>query len=75
MSQEEESENYSVNESGTGGDEEHLNPEEAAANAAEQTDSPEIDNLPIESIGSYARIEELPTDEESENTGSPTAQC
>jgi hypothetical protein len=32
------------------------------------TDAGEIDNLPIESIGSYARVDELLTDEEKENT-------
>ena len=74
MSQEDNQENYSSNESGTGALEEHLNPEEAAVKAAEQTSSPEIDNLPIDSIGSYARLEELLTDEESENTSNPTAQ-
>jgi len=74
MSQEDNQENYSSNESGTGALEEHLNPEEAAVNAAEQTNSPEIENLPIDSIGSYARLEELLTDEESENTSNPTAQ-
>lgn len=74
MSQEDK-EFYSQNESGTGADEENLNPEELATNLAEQTDSPEeIDNLPIESIGSYARLEELLTDEESGDTTNPTAQ-
>lgn len=34
----------------------------------------EIDNLPIESIGSYARLEESMTDETADDTGSPTAQ-
>lgn len=73
MSQEDK-ETYSVNESGTGAREEYLNPEELAANVAEQADSQEIDNLPIESIGSYAKLEELLTDEESENASNPTAQ-
>ncbi len=67
-------ENYSENESGTGANEEHLNPEEAAFSAADQTDLQGIDNIPVESIGSYARIEELLTDEEKENTSNPTAQ-
>lgn len=67
-------EDYSANESGSGADEEHLNPEELA-NLAEQAGSQEeIDNLPIESIGSYARLEELLTDEDKENTTNPTAQ-
>jgi len=38
------------------------------------SNSQEIDNLPIESIGSYAKLEELLTDEEKENTSNPTAQ-
>lgn len=45
--------------------------EEAKAGAeGETTDSEadEIDNLPIESIGSYARVEPLLTDEESDET-------
>ena len=73
MNHEDNQENYSSNTSGTGADEEHLNPEEAAVNAAEQTRSPEIENLPIDGIGSYARLEELMTEEESENTSNPTA--
>lgn len=73
MNQENE-ENYSDNESGTGENEENLSAEEAAINAEHQTDSPEIDNLPIESIGSYARIEELMNDEEAGETSNPTAQ-
>lgn len=53
---------------------ENMNPVEIAADLTEPDDAQEIDNLPIESIGSYARIEELLTDEESENTSNPTAQ-
>ena len=67
-------ENNSSNESVTNSPEETSNPAEAAIDAAEQADSQEIDNLPIESIGSYARLEELLTDEEKENTSNPTAQ-
>ena len=73
MSQEDK-ETYSENESGTGAGEENLNPEELAMNVTEQADAQEIDNLPIESIGSYAKLEELLTDEEKENTSNPTAQ-
>ncbi|HEY0426778.1 MAG TPA: hypothetical protein VGC76_03125 [Pyrinomonadaceae bacterium] len=52
---------------------ENSNPEDV--NLSEQPAEPEkIDNLPIESIGSYARLEELLTDEEKENTTNPTAQ-
>ncbi len=73
MSQEDKK-TYSVNESGTGAREENLNPEELAMNVTEQAESQEIDNLPIESIGSYAKLEELLTDEESGNASNPTAQ-
>ena len=67
-------ENNSSNEIVTNSPEETSNPAEAAIDAAEQADSQEIDNLPIESIGSYARLEELLTDEEKEKTTNPTAQ-
>ena len=73
MSQEDK-ETYSENESGTGAREENLNPEELAMNVNEQADSQAIDNLPIESIGSYAKLEELLTDEEKEDASNPTAQ-
>ncbi|HEX8736734.1 MAG TPA: hypothetical protein VF721_15490 [Pyrinomonadaceae bacterium] len=36
--------------------------------AKAETEAGEIDNLPVESIGSYARVEELLTDEEMDNT-------
>ena len=61
------------NENITNSPEETSNPAEAATEIAEQSDS-EIENLPIESIGSYARIEELLTDEEKGETTNPTAQ-
>ncbi len=67
-------ENIQSSENVTNSPEETSNPAEAATDAAEQADSQEIDNLPIESIGSYARIEELLTDEEKEKTSNPTAQ-
>lgn len=67
-------ENNSSNESVTNSPEETSNPAEAAIEVSELADSEEIDNLPIESIGSYARLEELLTDEEKENTSNPTAQ-
>ncbi len=72
MSQEDK-EFYSANESGTGALEENLNPEKLVASVTEQADLQEIDNLPIESIGSYAKLEELLTDEERGNTSNPTA--
>ncbi len=64
MNQEETKENLSENENVTNSPEETSDPAEAATDAAEQADSQEIDNLPIESIGSYARLETLLTDEE-----------
>ena len=67
-------ENNNSNENVTNSPEETSNPAEAAIEAAEQTDTREIDNLPVESIGSYARLEELLTDEEKEKTTNPTAQ-
>lgn len=74
MNQDETEENNSADENVTNSSEDSSNPAEAAINVSEQTDSQEIDNLPIESIGSYARLEELLTDEEKENTTNPTAQ-
>ncbi len=74
MTQEETKENTNSNENVTNSPEETSNPAEAAIDAGEQADLQEIDNLPIESIGSYARLEELLTDEEKENTSNPTAQ-
>ena len=74
MSQEETKENLSANESITNSPEENSNPAEAATDLSEQTDAQAIDNLPLESIGSYARLEELLTDEEKEKTSNPTAQ-
>ncbi len=74
MSQEKNKENFSSNENVTNSPEENSNPAEAATDLSEQADTQEIDNLPIESIGSYARLEELLTDEEKESTSNPTAQ-
>ncbi len=73
MNQEENEQNADANENVTNSPEETSNPAEAAIEIAEQNDS-EIDNLPIESIGSYARIEELLTDEEKDKATNPTIQ-
>ena len=73
MSQEETKENTNSSKNVTNSPEETSNPAEAAIDAAVQADSQEIDNLPIESIGSYARIEESLTGEEKEKTSNPTA--
>ena len=53
---------------------ENLDSQETTDESSQSVDPSEIDNLPIESIGSYARLEELLTDEEKENTTNPTAQ-
>ena len=74
MSHEETKENLTANESASDLPEENLNPEESPTFSSESVNSKEIDSLPIESIGSYARLEELLTDEEAENTGNPTSQ-
>lgn len=74
MSQEKNNEDFDANENAFDSPEENLNTGEAIEDASRQEDSQEIDNLPIESIGSYARLEELLTDEEKENTTNPTAQ-
>lgn len=57
---------------------ENITPEtlsDADTNSAESSNNTQqIENLPIESIGTYARLEELLTDEEKGNTTNPTAQ-
>jgi hypothetical protein len=74
MNQEENKENSNLNQAASDSSEKNTNAEGNEANLSEQANSPEIDNLPIESIGSYARLEELLTDEEKENTSNPTVQ-
>lgn len=74
MSQEEIKENSSPNATASDSTLENLNPAEVINDSTSPDDSENIDNLPIESIGSYARLEELPTDEDSEKTGNPPAQ-
>jgi nucleosome binding factor SPN SPT16 subunit len=59
MNQEETGEKSSSDETTTASPQENLNAEEIAADLSEQEDSEEVDNLPIESIGSYGRIEPL----------------
>lgn len=72
MSQEETIEN--ANKTASDLSEESINVDESSNDSSEPVNSEEIDNLPIESIGSYARLEELLTDEEAEKTGNPTSQ-
>lgn len=74
MSQEETRENTSPNENAINSSDENLNPGEVLNDSIDEKNPEEIDNLPIESIGSYARLEELLIDEESDNTSNPTAQ-
>lgn len=74
MNQEENKENSNPSESGIEVPGENLNPEELAARVEKEANAQEIDNLPIESIGSYARLEELLTDEEADETSNLTAQ-
>ena len=74
MSQEETKENLTANESASDLPKGNLNAEKLPTGLTEPANSEEIDNLPIESIGSYARLEELLTDEEAENTSNPTSQ-
>ena len=73
MNQEETGENFNPSESADTAQVENPN-QNAAADSPEQTSPEEIDNLPVESIGSYARLDELLTDEEAENTNDPTSQ-
>lgn len=74
MSQEETEKNSSPNADASDSTLENLNPAEVINDSTSPDDSENIDNLPIESIGSYARLEELLTDEDSEKTGNPPAQ-
>jgi hypothetical protein len=74
MSREETRDNLTAKESASDLPEENLKPEESPTVSSEPVNSEEIDNLPIESIGSYAGLEELLTDEKAENTGNPTSQ-
>lgn len=74
MNQEDIEEKFNPNENAADSIEANLNPAEVINDSAGEDDSQEIDNLPIESIGSYARLEELLTDEEKENTTSPTSK-
>jgi len=74
MSQQGTIKDSSLNENAIELTEENLKPEEVTTDSSAREDSQEIENLPIESIGSHARLEELLTDEEKENTSNPTAQ-
>lgn len=72
MSQEEAKENFDSNKNAIDSTGENLNPEEITTGLSPQANSEEVENLPIGSIGSYARIDELLVDEDSENPANPT---
>lgn len=74
MIQENSEENFSRNENVSDSRKENLNQEENGKDSSDGIISEEIDNLPIGSIGSYARLEELVTEEEAGNTSNPTSQ-
>jgi hypothetical protein len=54
--------------------ENNIDEQELTEDLTAPADGEEIENLPVESIGSYARIEEVMTDEDSEEGSNPTAQ-
>lgn len=68
MNQEENGENYVEGESATDFTGEKAEEQEMSADSGGLADDAEVDNLPVESIGSYARVDELLSDEEAENT-------
>lgn len=74
MNTEDSKKKFNPNENATDSSEADLNPAEVINDSTREGDSQEIDNLPIESIGSYARLEELLTDEEKEKTTGPTSE-
>ncbi len=74
MNQKETRKDFGLNENAIDSIEENFKPEELTTKLSASEDSQTIENLPIESIGSYARLEELLTDEDEENTGNPAAQ-
>ena len=63
MDQEETQEKINSDENTTASPQENLNAEESATDLSELANDKEVDNLPIESIGSYGRIEPLINDE------------
>ena len=63
MNQEETGQNLNSNESTNDSPQENTNSEEIATDLSQLVNSEKVDNLPIESIGSYGRIEPLINDE------------
>jgi hypothetical protein len=72
MSQEENEENINPQEAKVTA--ENLNQEEISADLPGQAETEEFENLPIESIGSYARTRELLVGEGSKNPGDPASE-
>ena len=64
------SQNENTSESTGGG----FNQAENINDQNQREGSQDIDNLPVESIGSYARLDDLLTDEEKENTTTTKTQ-
>jgi hypothetical protein len=69
MKQEEKIEDSKSVENPTNVSEEDSNREESATDMSPLADSGKADNLPVESIGSYARIDELLDGEGTEKRG------
>ncbi|HEX8398626.1 MAG TPA: hypothetical protein VF644_14425 [Pyrinomonadaceae bacterium] len=69
MKQEEKIEDSKSVENQTNVSEEESNREESATDMSPLADSGKADNLPVESIGSYARIDELLDGEGTERRG------
>lgn len=69
MKQEEKIEDSKSVENPTNVSEEESNREESATDLSPLADSGKADNLPVESIGSYARIDELLDGEGTEKLG------
>ena len=67
MNQEKIEQNFDSGETTTDSLQENLSPEKILKDLSDETNSEEVDNLPIESIGSYGRIEPL-VNENTENT-------
>jgi hypothetical protein len=69
MKQEEITGNSVASENPTNVEDKNLNPEEAAGDLSPLADSENADNLPVESIGSYGRIDDLLKGEGTEKHG------
>jgi hypothetical protein len=72
MNQEKSSEQFGSQNIAADVSEENLNADET--NSAGKAGSPEIENLPVESIGSYARLGEELTGEDTEETDNSSTE-